>query len=125
MNFAKVFLEMLVLVIIVLLVYNVLKAYVLDKIKINKWVVLSIAIIVFIVPSIFWANKVPNRFLQYAQSAVFIVLFMWFMDLMGWGKRRRLSNDKNEVIKAKAKPNRIKNNTDMEILEEKKKKKRK
>jgi hypothetical protein len=120
-EFIKIFIPMLIVVIIVILGYNLLKLYVLDNIKINKWIVLGISIGVFLIPNIVWPGKVTG-ILQYIQTAIFLLFFLWFMDLIGLsgrGKRKVVNKNeiqKNNVIRAKAKPNRIKNN-DIEVIQ--------
>lgn len=128
MDWVYLILKMLVLVIVVLIVYNFLKIYLLDKLKVNKWIVLALAVAVFIIPGLLGENaNMLGGWGQYLHSAVFVVLIMWFMDLVGLNKRRQSNNkysknDKNNVIKSKAKPSRVKN-TSMEVIEKNKKKK--
>lgn len=128
MDWVYLILKMLVLVIVVLIVYNFLKIYLLDKLKINKWIVLALAVVVFIAPVFLGEDaNMLGSWWQYVHSAVFVMLFMWFMDLAGLNKRRQSNNkysknDKNNVIKSKAKPSRVKN-TSMEVIEKNKKKK--
>ncbi|GAA0178563.1 hypothetical protein SH2C18_15950 [Clostridium sediminicola] len=128
MEWVYLVLKMLVLVIVILIVYNFMKVYLLDKVKINKWIVLALAVITFIAP-VFFGEKsnMLGSWWQYLHSAIFVMLFLWYMDLAGFNKRtksnnRYSKNDKNTVIKSKAKPSRIKN-TSMEVIEKNKKKK--
>jgi CDP-diglyceride synthetase len=107
--------------IVVLVVYNVLKAYVLHKVNINKWIVLVSAVTVFLVPMLIWPNM-PRYIANYIIPGIFVVLFLWFMDLSGFMKKRNVAkpsaiststkkDKKNDVvIRPKAKPNRVKNN---------------
>jgi len=107
--------------IVMLVLYNVLKYYVLFKIKINKWIVLAASLILFFVPILIWPNM-PGYLKSYVIPGIFVVLFLWFMDLSGFIKRKNVyktnyttsnyKNDKkkNVVIRPKAKPNRVKNN---------------
>jgi hypothetical protein len=107
--------------IIVLVLYNVLKSYVLYNINISKWIVLLSAVTIFIVPMLIWPNM-PRFIANYIIPGIFVVLFLWFMDLSGFMKKRNISktnststytkkDKKNDVvIRPKAKPNRIKNN---------------
>lgn len=113
-------LYMLAFAIIVLVIYNVLKIYVLSKIKIGKWIVLGAALVLFIIPMILWPTM-PLFVSRYVIPGVTVVLFLWFMDLSGFLKKRNVSNtntsssisrkDKKDdiVIRPKAKPNRVKN----------------
>ncbi|WP_017417180.1 hypothetical protein [Clostridium tunisiense] len=99
----------------VLLIYQLLKPLVLDKIRINKWIILAAALIEFIVPSIIWPTM-PNIFVKYIVPGVFVILFLWFLDLSGYIKKnqqrvasyKKNKNKSNVVIKPKAKPNRVK-----------------
>ena len=111
--------------VIVLVLYNVLKAYVLFKVKANKWIVLAAAVVLFIAPIIIWPNM-PTYVSNYIVPGIFVVLFLWFMDLSGFMRNRNVikSNSKTNgtttsakkdkkkdvVIRPKAKPNRVKNN---------------
>ena len=111
--------------VIVLVIYNVLKAYVLFKVKVNKWIVLAAAVVLFIAPIIIWPNM-PTYVSNYIVPGIFVVLFLWFMDLSGFMRKRNISKPnsktnvtttsakkdkkKNVVIRPKAKPNRVKNN---------------
>lgn len=128
MDWVYLILKMFALVAVVLVVYNFLKIYLLDKIKINKWIVLAMALLVFILPSfLVQSQDMLGSWWQYIHSAAFVILFMWFMDLAGLNKRIQSKNsysktDKNNVIKPKAKPSRVKN-SDMEVVQTKVKKK--
>lgn len=122
--FLKAFLPMLIMVIIIIIVYNALKIYVLENIKVNKWVILVIGLIVLFVPQIIW-HDISKSVWYYVQTAVFLVLFLWFMDLVGLNKNRNTKNDKGNVIRSKANPNRINKVKDMEVIEKGKKKKKK
>ncbi|MCB2296860.1 hypothetical protein [Clostridium tagluense] len=104
-----------------LVLYNVLKTYVLYKIKINKWVVLGIAMASFVLPTIIWPYM-PKYVANNIIPGIFVILFLWFMDLSGFIKKRSVSKtnytntnsrkDKKDdiVMRPKAKPNRVKNN---------------
>lgn len=118
----KLILEMVVFAIVILLAYNALKHYVLDKLKVNKWIILTIALIVLLVPNFLGVDQ-KNVFWLYGPSGIFIILFLWFIDLSGWNKRKtsnnistssyyKKSNKKDVKIRPKAKPNRVKNKKD-------------
>ena len=114
---------------IVLVVYNVLKSKVLHKVTVNKWIILVAAMVLFIFPVLIWPNM-PKAISNYVIPAVFVILFLWFLDLSGFMKKRNLSKanskttskpnivrasvkkdkKKDVVIRPKAKPNRVKNN---------------
>ena len=107
--------------VVVLVIYNVLKAYVLYNIKINKWIVLISAVTIFMVPMIIWPNM-PKYVNNYIIPGIFVILFLWFMDLSGFMKNKNTpktnstrttskKDKKNDVvIRPKAKPNRVKKN---------------
>jgi membrane-associated PAP2 superfamily phosphatase len=109
----KTLLLLIVFTIAILVAYNLLRKYMLSKIKANKWVVLVVAAIVFFIPiiSMFTRIDLPWNIIQYISSAIVIILLLWFMDLAGFSRRRyETVNKKNEIImKPKAKPNRVKN----------------
>lgn len=120
-SFFKAFVPMLIMIIVILVVYNVLKAYLLESIKINKWIVLTAGLAVTLVPALIWP-EIQKTFWYYIQTAISLILFLWFMDLAGWSKRAVSNNEKNKVIRSKAKPNRINKSKGMEVLGKKKKK---
>lgn len=116
-------LSIIAFAIVVLVLYNVLKTYVLFKIKINKWIVFGVAMVLFIVPMLVWP-KMPTYISNYIIPGTTVILFLWFMDLSGYMKKRNsfksnvsktnyttTKNDKKKdvVIRPKAKPNRVKN----------------
>ena len=129
MDIFKTILSIVAFSVVVLVAYNLMKAYVFQKVKINKWLVLAVAIVVFIVSMLIWPNM-PRYIANYVIPAVFVILFLWFMDLSGFLKNRSFSktgsktssktnvvrtsvkkDKKNDVvIRPKAKPNRVKNN---------------
>ncbi|MGH4138826.1 hypothetical protein [Clostridium sp.] len=114
-------LSIVVYSIIILVVYNVLKSYVLYKVKVNKWIILGLAMVVFIVSMLAWPNM-PKYVANYIIPGTFVFLFLWFMDLSGFIKKRNITktnysgiaskkDKKNDVVmRPKVKPNRIKNN---------------
>jgi hypothetical protein len=73
------------------------------------------------VPMLIWPNM-PIYLSKYVIPGAFVILFLWFMDLMGFMKNRNVSktnttssngkkDKKNDVVmRPKAKPNRVKNN---------------
>jgi hypothetical protein len=106
MTFAQNLFLILGFALVILLIFNVFKIYVLSKININKWIVLLAAVVVFFIPAFLGYNlQGPVAFLQ---SGVFMFLFLWFMELSGFNKRREKKN--KIVIKPKAKPNRVNKN---------------
>ncbi|ADL51343.1 hypothetical protein [Clostridium cellulovorans] len=111
-------LNTILLVVLVLMTHNLLKIFLLSKIKVSKWIVLG-ATIVFLGMSIFAAVS-GDVWLLYLGVFLTSNLALWFMDLKGWGGDKTLvQNDKSAkeekiVIKSKAKPNRVKNLSEQE-----------
>lgn len=116
----KVIVSLFAMVVIVMLFYNfVVRVYVLPKIKINKWIVLALGVIMFFVTNIVGANlKIDytkfgvKQIPYYICMLLFILFFFMFFDLMGWGSAARMDKKKGKndiVIRPKAKPNRVKN----------------
>ncbi|WP_010298398.1 hypothetical protein [Clostridium senegalense] len=113
-------LEIILFSIISLIAYSALRVYVFSKIKINKWVVLIIALAVFLIPNFLWPTM-PVIVNKYIIPTIFVILFLWFMDLCGFLKGfdnvktdnnsnyKKYNKSNNNVIKPKAKPNRVKN----------------
>lgn len=109
-------LQILFFLVIFLVVYNQLKIRVLSKLHPNKWFILAVAIISFFVPTMiaaYYNYNLNGTVWQYVQSAVFIVFFLWFIDLRSGAiyktPNTKLNNGKRDVtIKPKAKPNRVK-----------------
>jgi energy-coupling factor transporter transmembrane protein EcfT len=130
----KFILEIIGLTIVVFVGYAFLKQYVFSKLKVNKWVVIGLALVTIVLPIILQVSGVKwNSVFSIIQSIILVILFLWFFDLMGWGPKTQPSNNSNNkkskytaptVIKAKAKPNRLKT-TDMEVIDIKNVKKNK
>lgn len=108
------FLQVILFSIVILIVYNALKVYVLSKINANKWVVLIAGVLVFFIPTIaaaYFNLPYNGTVWSYIHMGVFVILFLWFMDIIGFGASRNIkSNNKKDdvVIRPKAKPNRVK-----------------
>ena len=127
MNILFFILKIIALSIVVFITYSLLRKYVFSKFKVNKWIIIGIAVVVLVASVILNQVKAlqTNMVFVTIQSGVFVVLFLWFMDTMGWGPKpvpakSNLKTNKTKyattaVIKAKAKPNRLQN-TDMEVI---------
>ncbi|MGL4739986.1 MAG: hypothetical protein ACRC41_04170 [Sarcina sp.] len=89
--------------------YMLLNRYVFPNIRINKWIVFAIAIILiiiaFVIPNI---NAVMN-YLKIALTGIGAIIFFWFYDINQNGQPTAKKKEKQVTIKAKAKPNRVKN----------------
>ena len=109
--------------VIVFILYQGLKKFVFDKIKINKWIVLAIGIVCFMVPPLF-LPQMPVIVSNFVLPGCFVIFFLWFLDLTGFMKKvekkaekttyntmSKRKNKKDDIqIRPKAKPNRVKNN---------------
>ncbi|MCI6277949.1 MAG: hypothetical protein MR639_14685 [Clostridium sp.] len=101
--------------ILIIMVYNLLKIFVLEKVKISRWIVLAIAIVGLVFPTIPSIGFTGNIAI-FVKSAVFVIFFMWFFDItrgdIGDYKQKKEAAKNKIVIKPKAKPNRAKNSHD-------------
>ncbi len=88
--------------VVLFILYTILRVYVLHKLKVNRWIIFALAIIVFLVPSLL---SLQGLLWVSIQSGFFVLLFLWFVDLTKIQKIK----DKQIKIKPKAKPNRVKN----------------
>ncbi|MFD3156043.1 hypothetical protein ACFIJ5_04160 [Haloimpatiens sp. FM7330] len=127
MNTAIWILKLVAFAAVVLVVYNVLKLFVLNKIKLKyNWIPLVAAIGILLVQMFLRIN--PNSFVgMYVFPAIFGILFLWFMDLKGLFRGSSVNNDthkgkyvspydkknkKKDVIKPKAKANKAMKKSD-------------
>ena len=84
--------------------YVLCRMYVFTKVRINKWIPLAIAIILFIIQLRLGAI---NRILSSGLSILIVLFLLWFMEILQTGGPKK--KEKKIVIKPKAKPNRVKN----------------
>lgn len=103
------------------MLYTVLNKYFLSRLSINKWIVLGLAVL-FLVVGMAMPALTTNIILQYVPTTIFVFFFLWFADLAGLGGKKPVDR-KTQVIKPKAKPNRVKY-ADKEFFESTKKKKK-
>lgn len=106
-NFLGTLLYFLVLLAIVFGVMFLGRKYVFSKVRINKYIPLGIAIVLFILqifmPAILGKNIVWVSFLLTILTFTF---FLWFMDIVTTGGPKQ--KEKKIEIRPKAKPNRVK-----------------
>lgn len=102
------FVKIMILAVAVLVVYNVAKKYILYKVKLNKWIILSLALIVLVLPGLLKVNLATSVW-GLLQTGLFVFLFLWFFDNTKFASKRNEPTRKNIEIKPKAKPNRVKN----------------
>lgn len=101
--------EILLLIVLALfsmIGYNLLKIFVLDKIKINKWYIFALGV-VLIMLSTYVQTLVPNKFLALFLIALSVIPFLWFFNVV---RDSKVEKKKTIKIKPKAKPNRVKSN---------------
>lgn len=117
MQIFKSFLFILVFSLVILGGYNLLKHFVLRKLKVSKWIILIIGIISFLIPPISGMPISESTF-TIIKSTVFVFLFLWWIDLTTGNMDNNKKNKQKKIeIKPKAKPNRVKN---LEAVKEKK-----
>ena len=106
-NFLGTLLYFLVLLAIVFGVMFLGRKYVFSKVRINKYIPLGIAIVLFILqifmPAILGKNIVGVSFLL---TILTVTFFLWCMDMVTTGGPQQ--KEKKIEIRPKAKPNRVK-----------------
>lgn len=103
MNILIYILKILAFTAIIFVTYNLLKYYILSKFKVkHKWIILVASIVLLILPAFLRVD--PNSLLSYVFSGVFLIAFLWYMDLKGF-MRGRKTNKKNDIIRPKPKSN--------------------
>jgi Ca2+/Na+ antiporter len=103
MNIFVTILSFILILVVILGVYGVCKRFVFSKVRINKWIPLSIAILLFIVQIIIGET---NVYIRTGLMGFITIFFLWFMEIMQTGGPKK--KEKQIVIKSKAKPNRVK-----------------
>jgi len=83
--------------------YVLCKKFIFSKVKINKWIPLTISIVLFIAQVLLGTT---HKYFSYGVSVFSVSFFLWFMDIMQTGGPKK--KEKQIVIKPKAKPNRVK-----------------
>lgn len=72
--------------VIVIVVYTRLKVHLLSKYNPNRYLILAIAVATFFVPNLVASQLnivISGTIGQYIQAAIFIIFFLWFVDLRG------------------------------------------
>lgn len=93
-----------IMLVVVMGAIALLKKFVFPKVRINKFIPLGISIAGLIIQ---WAGGSTNIYINLGLMTLVVVFFSWFLDINQTGGPKKA--DKKIVIKAKAKPNRIKN----------------
>lgn len=101
LNIVLQILYIVVMIAIILGVYALCKKFLFPKIRINKFIPLAVAIVLFILQML----NVFNEVVGWGITVIIIVAFLWFMDIHQTGGPKI---EKKIVIKSKAKPNRAK-----------------
>lgn len=98
-------LQFLVLGVVIFGIFTLLRKFVFSKVKINKWIPLAIAIVLFIIQ--FFVQRI-NGPAGLALTVFVLIFFMWFLDVhQGIGPSGKPKGKQIE-IRSKAKPNRAK-----------------
>jgi len=105
MNLLTTIISFILMFAIIVGVYVLCKKFVFGKVKINKWIPLAIAIVLFIAQILLGTT---NKYLSSGLSIFAVLFFLWFMDITQTGGPKK--KEKQIVIKPKAKPNRVKKN---------------
>lgn len=107
--------QIIFVAIIFIVVYGLLKKYVLVKFHPNKIIILLLAVISFLIPgavAIVLKKNMNNSILQYISSGFFVIFFLWFLDLHNGIMYGRGKNKAKDIkIRPKAKPNRAHKNS--------------
>lgn len=102
------FLSIILFVFISLISYNLLKIFVLSNIKVNKWIILILFLLV--IGASFFVNL--PLFVMYIIQWLYFILILWFIDIFMDECREKIKNKNKKVIqnRPKPKPNRAKMN---------------
>lgn len=103
MDFFITILSFIAMFAVIMGAYVLCKKYVFSKVRINKWIPLTIAIVLFVAQIFLGAI---NKYFTIGISIFAVIFFLWFMDIMQTGGPKK--KEKQIVIKSKAKPNRVK-----------------
>jgi len=98
-------LSFLLMLVVIIAVYVLSKKYIFSTVRINKWIPLSIAIVLFLTQILLGA---AHRYITTVVSVFAVLFFLWFMDITQTGGPKK--KEKQIIIKPKAKPNRVKKN---------------
>lgn len=102
-NILSVILSFVILLALVFVSFTLGRKYVFSKVRINKWIPLSIAVVLFILQVIV---KSQNILVNIGLPVVTVWFFMWFIDIQSTGGPKQ--KEKKIEIRPKAKPNRVK-----------------
>ncbi|NLZ34904.1 hypothetical protein N3C_0698 [Clostridium sp. N3C] len=86
--------------------FNLLYIFVLDKLRINKWIVLVLGVLLIGFSTFLMGTKL-HIILKLLAIVISVMPFMWFYNIVNKEKYEKKTNPKIK-IKPKAKPNRVK-----------------
>lgn len=92
-----------IIIALMILSFTLGKKYVFSKVRINKWIPLAIAVVLFILQLFV---RRDNLLLNAIFTLVIVWFFMWFIDIQSTGGPKK--KEKKIEIRPKAKPNRVK-----------------
>lgn len=115
LNFLMIILVTIAFAVFVFGGYILLSRYVFCKIRVNKWVLLAIGIIIIILSFAVPGTGKPLDVVKMGLTGIAAIIFFWFFDVIKDGNPRFKKKKKDVVIKAKAKPNRVKKKKDIKI----------
>ena len=104
MDFFMTILSFILMFAVIMGGYILCKKYVFSKVRINKWIPLAIAIVLFVAQ--IFLGSIINKYFTIGISIFAVIFFLWFMDIMQTGGPKK--KEKQIEIKPKAKPNRVK-----------------
>lgn len=99
-------LSFVLVLLVIILLYGVAKAYIFNKVRINKFIPLAISIVLLICQFAF-GKLISNYWLSQGFTIITVLFFLWFFDIQQTGGPKK--KEKPIKIKPKAKPNRVKN----------------
>ncbi|WP_195263333.1 MULTISPECIES: hypothetical protein [unclassified Clostridium] len=88
---------------LMILLFTLGKKYVFSKVRINKWIPLAIALVLFLAQFFIKPN---NMWINMGLTLVIVWFFLWFFDIQSTGGPKK--KEKKIEIRPKAKPNRVK-----------------
>ncbi|MGL4873453.1 MAG: hypothetical protein ACRC30_02250 [Clostridium sp.] len=104
MNIITTIITFVILLAITIGILFVCKQYVFPRVRVNKFVPLAIAIILFLIQL---TGKVTETWFGLISTPLIIIAFLWFLDIHQTGGPK--AKEKLIKNKPKAKPNRVKN----------------
>ena len=102
-NILSIILYFVIVLAVMFFAFTLGRKYIFSKVRINKWIPLAIAIVLFILQVIV---KSQNVLVNMIFPIVTVWFFMWFIDIQSTGGPKK--KEKKIEIRPKAKPNRAK-----------------